>query len=223
MTPPLIVASLGMSFLASHLVLSHPPVRSAFVRVLGLWPFRGLYSLISLGFFVPWLLLWWRERELHGRLWDLSGPAEGLGVLLGLLGLGLIVAGTAQPAASSLTARSPEGPLPVSPLARVTRHPLNLGIAHWATAHLLVTPSAVDAAFFGPLWLTAILGLLHQDWRKKRESQAYRDYAAATSILPNPSALLDLDNRSIVTLGIGVVIAIVLYSAHPVVFGPPGE
>ncbi len=221
MSPTALTASLGLGFLASHLLLSHPPVRKALRGLLGATGFKAVYSVVALGFFLPWVWTWWHAHPTADKLWELEGPIEAVGALLGLIGFGLIGAGAAEPTGSSMMAGRIEGEIPVTPLSRVTRHPVNLGVAHWALAHLIVTPSLVDFSFYGFLFLTGVLGLLHQDWRKRRTSDAYRAYAAATPILPRPARIVDLDGRALIGGGAGAFIAMMLFSAHPVLFQSP--
>jgi len=108
---------------------------------------------------------------------------------------------------------------------RITRHPMNIGIACFGLTHLIANGALGDVAFFGSLFALGVLGPIHQDARKKREKgDAYRDFCRQTSVLPFV-AILTRRNRLAVDelpypLGlVGIVIFAVVFVFHGRFFG----
>jgi len=211
-------------FLLTHLVMSHGWIREGLVTNLGTWPFRALYSVISLVTLGAAGVIWWDNRHLGPLLWELPSWAELLLALpLTLVGLVLLVLAFATP--------SPTGMIPASDEARgvlrITRHPLNTGIALWALAHVIVNGYLGDVAFFGNLLLLGTLGAWHQDVRKRRtRGESFRQLVRETSILPFV-AILTRRNQLVVRelpapmilLAVAGWVALVVF--HGRLFGSP--
>ena len=218
MTPSISLSLWGTGFLVHHLAASHPPVRKLTVRILGERGHQALYGLVALGLFVPWVAGWWQQRWTVEPSWHLPGPLEAAAAFLGIAGFALLAAGAARPAPSSLVAPSAcvDG---ASGIHRVTRHPVNLGLACWGLTHLVANATVIDLAFFGPLTATAILGTLHQDWRKSRASEDYRAFTRESPFLPDLQAFATLETRDWIALSVGTFVGIVLHTLHPLMFG----
>ena len=162
-------------FAGTHTVLSHPPIRSSLVGRLGERAFQGFYSLIAFATFVPLTWTFFANRSSHAVPLPALATTPGIWwvtMLLMLLAVVLLVLGFSRPnPVSSLTERPGSGAMGV---LRITRHPAFMGVAIFGLAHLLVSHSAIDRAFFGGGFLYALLGSAHQDWRRRLSADPER-------------------------------------------------
>lgn len=206
-------AALGGTFLVTHFVMSHPPVRARLVQRLGDRGFQGVYSLVALASYVPWVAVWVTHRHAGPALWVLRSPAAVHGAeLVAACGVALAVAGVVNPAPSSVT--GPRGQLGVRGLSHVTRHPLNLGVAMLMAAHVAVNGWVGDLVFFGGHLALALLGPWHQDLRHRAARPEYAAFADATSFWPNPLGLARVGGRGAAALALGLVLAVALRYGH---------
>jgi uncharacterized membrane protein len=217
------IAFWGLGFAGGHLVLSSGPVRSPLVARLGDRGFQGLYSLFALGTFAGLCWTWWGARHAGSSLWMLRDvPAmTPLALVLSVLGFALIVASFFQPSALGMV---PGETVRATGLARITRHPLMMGLALWGISHLLMNGWASDVAFFGSLTALALLGAYHQDARKRAaDDGTLATYFAESSVLPFAAAFTGraqvvANELPWVGIATGVVVAVVLYWLHPLLF-----
>jgi uncharacterized membrane protein len=169
-------------FVVTHIGLSHGAIRQSLVTRLGEWPFRGLYSLVSFLTLGPAAVLWWQNRHLGPVLWELHPWVErGIALVLMLFALELIVLSLANPSPASMMPGSnePRG------ILRVTRHPMNIGLALFGLAHLLANGTVGDVAFFGSFVVLGIVGPLHMDARLKRtRGEGFAEFCRQTSVVP---------------------------------------
>lgn len=157
-------------FIASHLALSHP-LRRPLVKAVGERGFLLLYSLIALALIV------WIAVEFHAAaglppLWNGMAPAPwSIASLLTIPALALflasLVGNPALPEAkiAGLSARKPWG------VFKVTRHPMMMGIALWAVAHIIAMPSPRTLLVAGTMLILALAGASGQDRRKVRHNE----------------------------------------------------
>jgi len=125
--------------------------RDRMVERLGVWPWKGLYALLSLLGFV--LLVWGYGMARQDSL-VIYSPADWLRHLVMLL------------------------LLPVFPLLLATyfpgriksfvRHPMLVATILWAFAHLLANGRVTDILLFGGFLLWALLDLISMRWRTHR-------------------------------------------------------
>lgn len=186
MNPAIEVLILWLLFAGTHTVLSHPPIRSGLVKRLGEGPFLGLYSLVAFATFVPLAWTFFSNRSAHAVPLAALAMTPGIWwvtMILNLFAMVLLVLGFSRPnPVSSLTARPGTSALGV---LRITRHPAFMGVAILGFGHLLVNYSAIDRVFFGGAFLYALLGCLHQDWRRRQsENPELRQFFAETSFFP---------------------------------------
>jgi len=212
-------------FAVTHIGLSHGAVRERLVTSLGEWPFRGLYSLVSFLTLGPAFYIAWTSRHLGPVLYDLPFWLErAVAVPLMLFALLLLVLAFATP--------SPTGMVPARPEARgvlrITRHPMNMGLAAFGLAHLVANGALGDVVFFGCCFvLVGVVGAIHQDRRKARErGQVFADFRSETSVLPFAAILTHRNRFSASELPLPMVfIAIVVWAAllvfHGRLFGAP--
>lgn len=165
------------AFLATHFVTS-TPLRAVLVRVLGQWPYIGVYSLVSfitLGW-MGWayssapqeiLFVGWREAPYVVMPFALILIACGYGRNPTMVG------------AENLL-KSDD---PARGIIRVTRHPIMWGLMLWAVSHIVARGDVKGLIFFGGLLVVAGAGTLLMDARKRANPDFVR-FAALSSNIP---------------------------------------
>lgn len=209
-----------LAFALSHTVLSASPVRNSLTDRLGEKPFLGFYSVVALATFVP-LVMAYGNSETESFLWDLRTPVTyGLAIGLSTLAWIMVVAAFFQP---SPTGMDPRAAVYSRGLTRITRHPLFMGLALWGLAHLLLSVSLSDVIFFGGFIVYGFLGAYHLDQRKRASKEPLDAFYQETSVLPF-AAIIAGRNRLVVSelpwlgLGVGLIVAVLLFIAHPWLF-----
>src|ERR1700691_6739832 len=66
-----LIALWAALFLAGHFILSSDPVREAIAGTVGEQPFRGIYSLVALGTFIPLIVVFGHHKHAGVMLWYL--------------------------------------------------------------------------------------------------------------------------------------------------------
>ncbi|HTQ25501.1 MAG TPA: NnrU family protein [Candidatus Binataceae bacterium] len=219
------IALWAVLFLAGHFILSADAVRGAIVGATGEQPFRGIYSLVALGTFIPLVVAFGHHKHAGPMLWYLRGvaPLRWLVWLLMLAALIMWVASLITPNPVALGA--PDNPTPRGML-KLTRHPGFVAFAIFGFAHMLMNGWVGDVIFFGTFPALGIFGGLHQDRRKLRSmGERYRKFVAETSFMPG-AALLSGRQRCdpredfpLLAVVIGTALTIVLVAIHPWAFG----
>jgi uncharacterized membrane protein len=221
------IAALALAvalFVATHLVLSHPPLRRRIVGVLGEQGFRAAYSVLALA-----LLTWVSFAYRDAPIVDLWIPPIGLthlSLLIMPLACILVVAGLTTPNPASLygeraevAARGPVG------ILKVTRHPMMWGVALWGVAHLLASGDWASVVLFGGLTVLALGGARAQDGKKRLQlGDAWQDYLARTSFLPFGAVVagrtrVGLSEIGWWRIGAGIALYALLLAVHPWLFG----
>jgi uncharacterized membrane protein len=209
-------------FVVTHLGLSHGAIRENLVAKLGEWPFRGVYSLVSFLTFGPAAVLWWQNRHLGPLLWEFNPWVErGVAVVLMLFAIQLIVLMLANPSAASMMPGNtePHG------IIRVTRHPMNMGLALFGLAHLFANGALGDVAFFSSLVLVGVIGPFHMDARLKRQrGEGFVEFCRKTSVIPfvaiaRGRTAFKAEEISFPLFLVGVVLFVVLVIFHGRFFG----
>jgi len=222
MEPMTMLALAAGVFLVTHFVPS-TPVRSGLVGMLGEKAYLGLYSLVALSV-LGWLI-WAYAKAPYERLW-VGDEFKVWAVVLMPVSLVLVVAGgmTRNPSAvrqeSALaTMGEPRG------ILRVTRHPIQWGIALWALLHLISRGDTASVVFFGGFALLSILGTVLIDARKTRTLGAnWQRFASVTSNFPFAAIIQGRNQFRFDEIGwkkvlIGLGLYIVLVFLHPYLFG----
>ena len=201
------IAGLWILFAATHMGLSSQRLRPQLVARLGARGFQGAYSLLALAIFVPLVWSYYAHKHAGPYLWNLVKLPGVRWVGYAAMGAAfvLVVAGLVQPSPASIRAGKPV----VRGVARITRHPLLMGLGLWGVAHLLLAMvHASELAFFGGFPIFAVVGCDHQDKRKLATlGESYRAYVAATPFLPFSSRSFA---RGLVEMPIAVAAGIAL-------------
>jgi uncharacterized membrane protein len=211
-------------FVGMHFLLSSGPVRASLVGLIGVQPFRGIYSLVALGTFIPMVLAFAHNKHAGATLWNLRGEpaARGLTWLLMLAAVILLAAGLINPNPAAMGAPSRNRP---TGILKITRHPSFVAFVCFGLGHMLMNGWAGDIIFFGGFVMLGIVGGIHQDRRKLREiGTPYREFLTATSFVPGGALIgrrveWSRGDMPWTAVGVGIVAAIVLVTLHPVMFG----
>lgn len=217
----LVISLLWFGFGASHIAMSHTPVRNAVIGKVGAKAFMGLYSLVSFAFFIPLVSFYLDHRHEGALLWDLVliPGVKHAAMLLALIGIAVTISGYFQMPPNGFVPmknKSPRG------LTRITRHPMFMFLGLWGLSHCLINGYASDVAFFGGFAVFAVLGCMHQDSRK-RQLPEFKEYYAYTSLLPFGAQLSGRGGIVIAELPwlgllVGVAVAVGFYLAHNALF-----
>jgi uncharacterized membrane protein len=169
-------------FVVTHLVMSHGAIRKNLVAKLGILPFRGVYSVVSFLTLGPASVLWWQNRHLGAVLWEFNPWVErGIALVLMLFAIEFLVLMLANPSPASMLPgnNEPRG------ILRVTRHPMNMGLALFGLTHLLANGAVGDVAFFGSFFVLGVVGPFHLDARlKKTRGEDFAEFCRQTSVIP---------------------------------------
>ena len=222
MEPMVMLVLAAAVFLGTHFV-SSTPLRSGLVGMLGEKAYLGAYSLLSL-FTLAWMV-WAYARAPYERLWA-AEEFKVWAVVLMPVSLIFIAAGglTKNPSAvrQESTLRSLGEP---SGILRVTRHPIQWGIALWALLHVIARGDAASLIFFGGFALLSILGTVLIDARKNRAIGVdWERFASVTSNVPFGAILQGRNQFRFDEIGwrkvlIGLGLYLVLVLLHPYLFG----
>jgi len=218
----ILVVSLSALFVLTHFLLSHGGIRRSLVEALGQWPFRGLYSVVSIATLVGAGAVLWTHRGIGPDLWHLpSWLVLAVALPLMLAALVLLVFAFAAPSPVSMVPASYEA----RGMLRITRHPMNVGLACFGLAHLLGNGTLGDASFFAAFVIVGLGGAVHQDRRLAAErGEAMRDFQRQTSVLPF-AAILTGRNRfeprelSLPLLVLGILVWAGVLAFHGRLFG----
>ena len=220
-----LLIAFSVLFVGTHMVMSHGRIRERLVRALhGEWPFRGVYSLISILTLGGAVVVFWDHRDLGPVLWQLSPVvARVIAFPLMLVALPLFALSLAQPSPAAMVPSKVEA----RGVLRITRHPMNMAFALFGAAHVIATGVLGPVVFFGQFLVLGVLGAYHQDARKRRTGgDVYREFARQTSILPFAAIIrgrnrLELGALAFPMLGLGLAAYILLVIFHGRLFGVP--
>lgn len=156
-------------FVAVHVVPTAPPLRQKLVDRLGLWRYRGVYSLVALVGLALIIYGKWTAEHVPVYL----PPEWGRGVALVSMPLFSLF---------FLAAYLP------GHLRRVLRHPMLLGMVVWGVAHLLSNGDLSSIALFGAFALLGVYGLASHLWRPstKEPAKPARVWADALALAVTP-------------------------------------
>jgi uncharacterized membrane protein len=205
-----------------HVGIAGTRARDLLVARLGDWPFRGLFSVLSIAALIFLVLAW--SMAPTEPLWFTPGWLRWILVVAMLPAFLLFVASVSQPNPTMIgpagaTAGAPRG------ITRVTRHPMLWSFAIWAAVHIIGNGDSASIVFFGAFLVVALAGMPSIDAKlARRDPATWQALAAATSVLPF-AAIAERRNRFVprefgwVTPVAGVVAWVALLLLHPVLFG----
>ncbi len=209
-------------FIATHFVPS-TPLRPGLVAMLGEKGYLGLYTLVALAT-LGWMI-WAYVRAPYERVW-VGDEFKVWALVLMPVALVCVVAGgmTRNPSAvrqeaALATMGDARG------ILRITRHPIQWGIALWALLHLVARGDTASLVFFGGFALLAVLGSVLIDARKNRTLGAdWQRFASATSNFPFAAIVQGRNQFRFDEIGwkkvsIGLAVYLALLLAHPWLFG----
>ena len=209
-------------FLVTHFVPS-TPLRSGLTAALGEKGYLALYSLVALAA-LGWMI-WAYVKAPYEGVW-VGDEFKVWALVLMPVSLVLLVTGgmTRNPSAvrqeSALaTMGEPRG------ILRITRHPIQWGIALWALLHLISRGDVASLVFFGGFALLSILGTLLIDARKNRALGAsWQRFASVTSNFPFVAIFQGRNQFRFDEIGwkkvlIGLAVYFVFLFLHPFLFG----
>ncbi|HEC91055.1 MAG TPA: NnrU protein [Alphaproteobacteria bacterium] len=216
------LAVASAAFVGSHMALSGRAVRPRLIGTLGEWPFRALYTAVSLATFV-----WMFKAFANAPFMELWPPMKALDILAVAVMLPVCIL-----LVSGLTTASPSGIAldliregPDTGILKITRQPVMWGVGLWALAHMAVNGDIASLIFFGALAVLALAGAAMLDRRKKAAGgERWLALQAETSFLPFAAIL---DGRAKVTLsgigwwriGVGIALFVILFYFHGRLFG----
>jgi len=209
-------------FLLTHYVAS-TPLRSGLVKLLGENVYLGLYTLVSLAA-LGWMI-WAFMRAPYAPLWD-GWEFRAWAILLMPVSLVLVAAGAMTRNPSAVRQESlfrnmgePQG------ILRVTRHPIQWGIALWAALHMMVRGDTASLAFFGAFLVLAVSGTVLIDARKNRAiGVEWQRFASVSSNIPFAAIIGGRNQFRFEEIGwkrvlAGLGLYFVLAFLHPYLFG----
>ena len=220
MSATAVVVGLWLGFAGTHALMSSRALRPALVARLGEAAFLGVYSLVSLAFFVPLVWFYFGHKHAGPLLWSIPiGTGLRWAIYVGMaVAFVLMVSGLLRPSPTSIVPgdTTPRGAL------RLTRHPLFMGLGIFGLLHLIPNGNTADVAFFGGFPVFAIVGCRHQDLRKLAAgSPDFARFYQETPFLPFTGSRTSLGIRE---LGLPLIVAGVTVTAllrwfHPAWFG----
>jgi uncharacterized membrane protein len=152
-------------FLGLHSVrIAAPGWREARIAAMGANGWKGLYSLLSIGFFVLMIWGYGQMRQHPVLVWQPPMALRHIGMVLVVIAFVLIVAAY----------------VPNNAIRARLGHPMILGIKTWAFAHLLMSGWLHSMLLFGTFLLWAIFG--YSDMRKRPRETVAKSSVAMTIV-----------------------------------------
>lgn len=218
------LAAAAALFVGVHFLLSSMPVRSRLIGWVGPRGYLALYSIIALALFA-WML-WSFRLAPYFFVWGSPEWARMIAFAVMPISLMLITAGYLTPNPSAVLGDSVlKRDDPAPGIFKVTRHPVMLGIALWASAHLLANGNVAGILLFGSLLVLAVGGIAHIERRRRTSGDpAWQRLTAVTSIVPF-GAIIARRNRFAFTvldwtrLALGLALYAALLYFHGPAFG----
>lgn len=179
-------------FVIIHIGVSATGLRAALVRMIGEWPYRAVFSLVSLGLLI-WLVQAYGAMRgdpfdpLNETMWLppdwLRWPAFALAIFAVALAVtGLLTPG---PTLAGFEKAGLARAEPAHGVLRITRHPFLWGIALWGVAHLMTNGERFAIMLFGGLAAMVIFGARSIDRKgAARDPEGWARFADVTSNAP---------------------------------------
>ena len=212
----------ALFFIAIHLGVAGTTLRD---RAVAAVTARGY----SIGFSVASVIgLVWLVKAYAGApaiaTWGMLESWKPVAILLMLPATLLVVVGLMTPNPTSV---AQEGRLvqPAQGIVRVTRHPFLIGVALWASVHLIGNGDVASLIFFGTWIAVALPGAASIDAKRRRLlGAAGEPFAAQTSILPFAAIVagrnrFDFGEIGLWRVALGVIVYALLLGGHQPIIG----
>jgi uncharacterized membrane protein len=218
----------AVTFLAIHFIVAGTRLRDAIVAAIGERAYLGLFSVASV-ISIVWLAVAYNAAQAGGedtQLYDLGPGMRHLGIpVIGLAFL-LGVQGLMMPNPTAVMQDGAVGKADtIHGVLRITRHPFLWGVAIWSAFHLSANGDLASVVLFGMFLITALLGTVSIDAKRKRKlGAAWDDFANRTSNIPFAAAI---GGRTPLKIGesfgwrfwVALVLFVAMLLAHAHVFG----
>lgn len=218
------LAAAAASFVGSHCLLSSTPVRNRLTGWIGPRAYLALYSMAAIALFA-WLV-WSFRLAPYLFVWGSPEWARMLVFAVMPIALMLIFAGYLTPNPSAVMGDYVlKRADPAPGIFKVTRHPVMLGIALWAAAHLLANGNVAGILLFGSLLMLAAGGIAHIEIKRRASGDpAWRRLIAMTSVVPFAAILAGRNRLAFnaldwARLALGLALYAVLLRIHGWAFG----
>lgn len=220
------LASWWLLFAGTHIIGSSLPVRKWAIGRLGLMGFKALYSVVSFATFGPLVWVLWFGRHAGPALFTPVAGATFMAEVLMLAALMIHAQGyaTLNPMSSVAEIKGKTKRRAVG-IQRITRHPVNMGLALFGLAHCLTNPYLGDLIFWGGFPLFSMTSAWTQDTRLlETNREHFEPFMRETSILPFWAILtgrqtLVWSELKVVPAVLGIVVFGLLRWAHPHLIG----
>lgn len=213
-------------FFVIHIFISGTPLRGRAVAMMGEQPYRGLFSLATLGA-VVWMGFAFAATKNMDPLWAPPTWLRHIGGAVMLLAFLFAVIGIATPNPTSVQQEGllTKGGDAAKGIVRITRHPFLWGVTIWAAFHIAANGDRPSLVFFGTFLIVALAGMVSIDKKRKRQMGADWDaFAAKTSLIPFGAIVTGRNKLSFGEIGIvrllaaGIVFGLIFWG-HAWMFG----
>ena len=213
----------GIFFVAVHIGVAGTTLRDRVVAAIGDRAYMIAFSLASVGGIV-WLATAYAAAD-YVDLWGQPEWWKLVADVLMLPAFMLVVIGLATPnptsvAQENLASQPPQG------IVRVTRHPFLIGVALWATLHLVANGDLASLLFFGALLVVSLAGPPSIDAKRRRKlgPATWDAFARQTSIVPFGAIAagrntLDAAQIGWWRIGLGVLAYVLFIGGHRHIIG----
>ena len=210
-------------FVASHFVLSYPPLREGLVARFGEKAFRGIHGVIALAA-LAWLIKAYGAAP-YVELWPIATWTRHVTLAVMPFAAILLVAGLTARNPTAMYWNNPGADEPIPGILMVTRHPVMWAIALWALAHMVPNGDAASLIFFAAFAGLALAGMPAIDRRRRAMmGEAWNSFEAVTSVLPFAAlargrARVNLGQIGVWRIAGGVMLYGLLLFGHRAVIG----
>ena len=215
------LAAAAALFLGLHILISGTAARGIIVARIGERPYRGLFSLASLGALV-WLV-WAYGRAERIELWDAGAGARHLALVVMPFAFILLFAAftTRNPTMVGMEGAAASDKAAGGILA-ITRHPFLWAVVLWALSHLLANGDGASLVLFGTLLMVALAGPVLIDRKRARaDGQSWERFVRLTSNVPFAALLARRTRLSLGQIGWWRIAGgLALYAAALLAHGP---
>lgn len=210
-----LIAALA-AFLITHSIPALKPVRARCVSLLGERGYLVIYSLLSIGV-IAWVAFALIDAP-YVELWPMTVASMWVTAALMFPATIFLIFGLTTPNPFSIPVRANAYDADAPGILTITRHPILMGLALWALAHIPPNGTVATVTMFGVAAAFSLAGMRILDGRRKKAwgLPVWQAKSAPTALLRwKPSAISWTDWRWGLVAGVYVG----LITAHPLVIG----